>query len=496
MKLFSSLLLIAAAVISASAQSPDKILKTAQKALGGEKVLLAERSVSATGRVTRLSDGATGNYTLRTAEPAYFSERFEINGFEIETGTNGRSSWERNSRDGLRTLTGEASIEMRARAAYLNHLWLERKREKSKASFSGQAMVDGRLANVVTLTTIRGVAIKIYIDPSMGLPVRDEFSFGSQTYLRDHGDYRPAGVAVKPFLERVTHNGETYEIRFDSIETNKEVDLAFFNFPVISKEPLPYIRQLLIELQANEDRIEAILDTYSFTQKIVKRELQKDGVLRETGSETYQMSFYKGNRIKRLIEKDAKPLNQKEQDEEDREVAKRVTEIDKRLAKLEGKPDADDDERISIAEMLRASNLINPRRERFRGRDVIVFDFEPNPAFDYKNAKSILKLFGKTTGVMWIDEKDKQVARLEASLSESYGIGGGLVAKLKKGASFSLEQERVNDEIWLPTLAEVNMSVRVLLLKGIDVNQIVRSYNYRKFQTEVKDAKVDDPQKP
>jgi len=125
-----------------------------------------------------------------------------------------------------------------------------------------------------------------------------------------------------------------------------------------------------------------------------------------------------------------------------------------------------------------------------------VFDFEPDPAFDYKNAKSVLKFFGKTAGVMWIDEQDKQVARLEASLSESFGIGGGVVAKLKKGASFTLDQERVNDEIWLPSVAEINLSVRVLLVKGIDLNQVVRSYNYRKFETEVKDAKVNDPVKP
>jgi len=145
--------------------------------------------------------------------------------------------------------------------------------------------------------------------------------------------------------------------------------------------------------------------------------------------------------------------------------------------------------------VLRASRLLNPRRECFRGRDVIVFDFEPNPEFDYKNAKSMLKLFGKMAGVMWIDEKDKQVARLEAYLADSFNIGGGVLAKLKKGASFTMEQERLNDEIWLPSLAVINLSVRVLMVKGIDVNQEIRSFDYRKFSTEVKDAKVGEPVK-
>jgi len=136
---------------------------------------------------------------------------------------------------------------------------------------------------------------------------------------------------------------------------------------------------------------------------------------------------------------------------------------------------------------------VNPRRERFRGRDVIVFDFEPDPNFDYKNAKSMLKFFGKTAGVMWIDEKDKQVARLEAYLADSFKVGGGVLAKLNKGASFTLEQERVNDEIWLPSVADINLSVRILLVKGISLNQQIRSYDYRKFETEVRDAKVGNP---
>lgn len=75
---------------------------------------------------------------------------------------------------------------------------------------------------------------------------------------------------------------------------------------------------------------------------------------------------------------------------------------------------------------------------------------------------------------------------------DSYKVGGGLLANLKKGASFTLEQERVNDEIWLPSAADINLSVKVLLVKGINVNQVIKSSNYRRFETEVKDAKVDE----
>ena len=97
---------------------------------------------------------------------------------------------------------------------------------------------------------------------------------------------------------------------------------------------------------------------------------------------------------------------------------------------------------------------------------------------------------------MWIDEKDKQVARIEAVLFESISFGGGVLAKFKKGATFTLDKERINDEIWLPSQADINFSLRVLLVKGIDINQIQKFYDYQKFDTEVKDAKVDDTKNP
>ncbi|HEX3102522.1 MAG TPA: hypothetical protein VHQ01_12045, partial [Pyrinomonadaceae bacterium] len=345
--------------------------------------------------------------------------------------------------------------------------------------------------------------IKLYFDAVSGLPIRDEITSGSVGQICDYGDYRDVSGTKQAFFNRIKLGGETYEIKLDDVKVNPQIARTEFDFPNMSGQALPDIPALLKDLQANEDRVDALLDTYSFVQKNVHRELGKDAVLRETESETHQMSFYKGYRIERLIEKNGKPLNPKDQENADKDAAKQVEEIEKKIAKADerrAKGGNDNDEengkRISVAELLRASKLSNPRRERFRGRDVVVFDFEPNPAFDMKNAKSMLKFFGKTAGVMWIDEKDKQVARLEAVLYENFNIGGGVLAKLNKGATFTLDRERIGDEIWLPSQTDINLSVRVFMVKGIDVNQIVKSYDYHKFETEVKGAKVDETKKP
>lgn len=484
-----------------SAQSPNKILKQANKILGGEKNLRSVKSWRKTGTLTRLKDGATGTFEMQATQPNFYNIRFDLNGFETESGFNGKSGWTRDSRDGLRTLTGDVSRDFQAVAVYRNSLWFDYKKNKSKIVAGGNAVnVNGKTANVLMLTNAKGVSIKIFFDAANGLLLREEIPAGETTQTFDYADYKIIDGINEPFSINFKNGADAYEIKLENVAHNQTIAKDNFNFPKISGEPLPDIPTLLKELQANEDKVDEILENYSFTQKSTARELGKDGVLRDKDSETYQLTFYKGNRIKRLVEKNDKPLSEKEQADEDKNVQKRVAEIEKEIAKKEEKAasqNADgtpsgEGQRISTAEVLRASNLVNPRRERFRGRDVIVFDFEPNPNFDYKNAKSFLKFFGKTAGVMWIDEKDKQVARLEASLFDNFKVGGGFLANLKKGASFALEQERVNDEIWLPSVADINLSIKVLLVKGINVNQIIKSYNYRRFETEVKDSKVDE----
>lgn len=486
------------------AQSPSKILKQANKALGGEKALRSVQSRQKKGLITRVKDGAEGEIVMRAAAPNLFYTIYDIGGFETESGFNGKSGWRRDSREGLRTLTGDASSDFQAEAGFRNNLWLNYKKEKAKLNSGGKANVNGKNADVILFSNLKGSLLKLYFDAATGLLIREEIPAGDSVTIYDYSDYRQVGAVKEPFQINLKIGEDAYLIKFDQIVHNPKIADAVFDFPKISGEPLPDISALLREVEANEEKVENILDGYAYTQKIIRRDLSKDGILQETGSETNQLSFYKGYRIRRLIEKNGKALDEKEQRSEDREVEKRVAEIEKRIAKQEAKtveqsakgtPD-DENRRISVAEVLRASNLVNPRRERFRGRDVIVFDFEPNPNFDFKNAKSFLKFFGKTAGVIWIDEKDKQVARLEAYLADSYKIGGGLLANLRKGASFVLEQERVNNEIWLPSSADINLSVKVLLVKGINVNTVVKSYNYRKFKTEVKDAKLEELKNP
>jgi hypothetical protein len=480
---------------AAAAQSPDKILKQAAKALGGEKALKAISSTRVKGKITRLSDGSDGNYLAQVSTPNLYYSLYDLNGFETAAGFNGKSAWQRDSREGSRTLTGDAGRNFQAEASFHAARWLTYKAEKAKLTPAGSKIIYGKNCSGVYLTTFKGVKIGLYFDAVSGLPVREEFPNGETVRTLDYEDFRKVDSVMEPFRIIMSIGEEKYDIKLEEISHNQKISRADFDFPNLSSEPLPDIPKLLKEVQANQDRLEKLLEEYTFTETVLVKELGKDGRMNEIDFGTSQITFYKGQRIYRQIEKNGKPLSPSEQEKEDKRVAEEVADLEKKVSRREEKAkagdSAEDGKDTSLAEILRASNLINSRRERFRGRDVIVFDFEPNPNYDFKNAKGVLKLFGKIAGVIWIDEKDKQVARMEAYLADSFNVGGGLLAKLNKGSSFSMEQQRVNDEIWLPSLQDINISARVLLVKGINVNQTTKYGNYKKFKTEVKDAKVD-----
>ena len=489
------------------AQSPDKILKQAIKAMtngGGEKTLRNVKSWQVKGTVIRKGDGESGKYQASVMWPNLYTETFDLRGLETSVGYNGKSGWLRDSRNGLRTITGEPSRDFQAEAAYRNSHWLDYKKEKAKLAFA-PSMINGKSVNTVVMTTAKNVKLKLHFEPASGLLVREEIPAGAVTKIFDYSDYKVVDGIMEAQTISATIDKEIYEIKLDQITHNPVLDRAAFDFPEISSEPLPDVAALLKEVKANEDKINELLEKYTYTEKITDRESDQTGQLRVKETRVFELTFYKGNRIRRLIEKNGKPLSASELENVNKNIEKRVRNIEKRETEKEKKeqkaaeadeaPDAErGGKRLSIADILRASKLVNPRRERFRGRDVIVFDFEPLPG--YKPQKDYEKFFAKAVGAIWIDAADRQAARVEARLVEAFKVGGGMLASLKEGATFVLENDRINNEIWLPTRANINLSLRILLVKGITANTLIEFGNYQRFNVDAEKEKLKDPTKP
>jgi hypothetical protein len=83
--------------------------------------------------------------------------------------------------------------------------------------------------------------------------------------------------------------------------------------------------------------------------------------------------------------------------------------------------------------------------------------------------------------------------RLEARLAEGFKMGGGLLVNLRPGAAFVMEQTRMVEGVWLPRIAQINLSVKVLLFGGGDYNQTIEWSDYKHFSGDVGDYKLDTP---
>ena len=490
--------LLATGTISVSAQSADKILKNATKALGGEKLLRSIRSKTVRGTLTRLEDAATGSYNLSARQPNLFVESIDVGGFETVTGYSGKSGWKRDSRDGLRTLTGPLSRDNVILASILSSRWLEYKRDKSRITLQPATTVNGQQVQTILLTTMHGVQVKLFFDAKTFLPVRDEIPQGDASRITDYSDYRLVNGVMEPHALTISTGNERYDVRVSEVSHNPTISQVAFDFPKVSSDPLPDIPTLLAEVSKNGEEIDRLLEKYTYVQTETHRIVDQNGAVQEKDSEAYELTFYKGHRLRKKIEKNGQPLTANDLENENKRLEKAIQNIEKKEAEKEKKAAANasnkedsEDKRVTISDILRASTLLNPRRERFRGRNVIVFDFEPNPT--YKPKKDYEKFFGKMAGVLWVDDADKQVARVEVRLVEPFKIAGGLLVSLKEGGSFVLEQDRVNNEIWLPTRSDINVTMKVFLVKNLNSTQSVVYGNYQRFNVDSEKEKLASP---
>lgn len=463
---------------AAEALSADGIVKQAAKAMGGEQALRRVKTWQVSGVITRQRDGAVGRYRGAAMRPDLYAVDVEIAGVETGAGFTGKSSWRRDRREGLRTLTGVASDAFHAEAFYRNNRWLDYKKHGAKIVYAGAGTVNGATARAVTMIDARGAKIRMFFDVASGLLVKEELPAGEGLKTVEYGDYRPVEGIMEPFAVTLNEDGERYEIKLDSVTRDRRLDRKFFDFPRRPEERLPDLDALFDQLRLRQGEVEGLREKFTYTETATSYQLDKDGLAHEKESETREMTFYRGHRIWRVVAKNGKPLSGDDQAKEGRRVEKMIRDIEAgRKVDLPY-----NQRRTKLSDLLRASRFRDPRRERFRDRDVIVADFEPNP--DFKPENSGEDFAHNLAGSIWVDEKDLQIARVEFQLVNAFKVAGGAFFAMKPGSRFVSEQGRFFDEVWLPTYTEVTISARAMLFASFGVNQKITYADYRRFDVQ------------
>jgi len=468
----------------ATAQSADKIIDQYLRAAGGLKVLRGITTVRIEGSASNPATGESGSYTLITKAPGRLYSEIVLSGTHTIEAYNGKSAW-RQSSDGLETLTGGESACLEARARYSAATLANYKKEKIRVALLGDATVRQRPVDHLQITTAAGLRQDLFIDKQSHLPAEGTApSSDSSDNEILYGDYRSVEGAMEPYQMEIHHGRNTLIVSVTRVTIDSTVDDAIFDFPKRSTRALPDIPQLLQDLDRNQKQVDSLVDQYACRQTEETDEVEGKGHTKKTVNE-YDIFYLRGEEVRRLVRKNGKDLTADEQQKENERVEKRVREYEKQQEKdggksVEAKKQKEDE--AGISSILRVSRFGNARRESFRGHDVIVFDFEPNPAYQPTNLTE--NVLHKLVGVAWIDEQARQVVRLEARFTDSMKIGGGLLASVQKGSAFVFEQSKINDEVWLPSYAEAHFAARVLLLKGMQGDFVIRYSDYKKFRVE------------
>lgn len=247
--------------------------------------------------------------------------------------------------------------------------------------------------------------------------------------------------------------------------------------PVKPDAPIPDIPTLMKDVEAHQRDLDKVRENYTFREVTQTDDLDSGGQVKKTESEESEIFFVNGHHIERLVKKNGKELSGDEQKKEQEKVQKEV----EKATKLDPGKSLHGDE-ISVSRILAIMKVSNPRRVSLNGRDTIAFDFVGDPhAQTHGMAEDASK---KLAGTVWIDEKDREVAKLTVHFDENFHVGGGLLANIQAGSSFQFEQAKINNELWLPTGGDAHLQARVLLVKGYRENIRFHDSDFQRFHTE------------
>ena len=491
-RLRSPLLLAVLLVLACNChgQEASKIIDQFVKAAGGSKALSRIQNLTLDGAIRGAGDEPDGTYTFIVKLPNRYYTEWRLDGKTQIEAYNGKSAWHESEGGELATMLGAEAAEMEAASQYYNARFLVLSKKKIAASVKGPATIGGRATTQVELTFPTGIVWEVFFDQQSHLIDVEKASIAGVAREIYYDDYRVVNGIKVPYRLEIHRGTKSYTVTVTRAAINGTVGERVFDFPIKAQVKLPDLKQLFQEIDENQKQIDKIKENYAGTQVEEETEYDKNGKVTKKEVNEYTFFYLNGDEITTLVKKDGRALSEQEQKRENEKTQKRIEEEQKNQQKKEEKEakareegkDSKEKDDPGIEMFLRVSQFVNPRRERFRGQDALVFDFEPNPEYKPKNlAEKVVK---ELAGVIWVDEKAKDVVRLEGYFVGDVHLAGGLLANVQKGTGFTFEQAYINNEVWLPTYLEAHIGVRVLLVKGIRMGVITRYSDYQRFNVE------------
>ena len=281
----------------------------------------------------------------------------------------------------------------------------------------------------------------------------------------------------------------------ESMPSSERPDLTPDAQGKLSQEQMQKLLRVVADKDIENDKRQR---DYTYIERQVQNHLDRKGNKKSTEIKTYEILEIYSEQVERLIAKDDKPLDAKdaakEEDKIQKIIDKRKNESEDTRRKREEKEAKEREEgRKFVLEVADAYNFQLLGTELVGGREAWVIQAEPRPGFEphMKDAKFLPKFHGR----VWIDKDDLQLAKMDIETLDTISFGL-VVARLHKGTRVTMEQTRVNDEVWLPKQVTFKLSARVALLKGFNIDGEQSYRDYKKFRTSSKIVSIGEVQKP
>ena len=264
---------------------------------------------------------------------------------------------------------------------------------KVGVAYKGELQVQGRNVQELELTYPNGVQWQVFFDPQTHLIVEEKAQIAGDPREIYYDDYRAVDGVKVPLQNRLHQGGADYAINVTRVGVNETDRRARLRFPDEIPGEAPRLEELF-------DRNRRQPETDRQDEGELRRDPRRGGNRIRQDRQGHQerterVHLFLSERRRGLDtgQERRQSAERRRTEERKRKTQKRIEEIQKNekkkeekeeKAKEEGKQDKENDD-PGIEVFLRVSQFVNPRRERFRGQDVLVFDFEPNPEYKPKN---------------------------------------------------------------------------------------------------------------
>jgi hypothetical protein len=225
---------------------------------------------------------------------------------------------------------------------------------------------------------------------------------------------------------------------------------------------------------------------YTFLQRNQVKEFDGGGKLKRSDLRTWDITLLEGSPYRRLVRRNDQPISPEEQKAEQDKLQASIEQRrneskeqrDRRVAEWRQKQEK---QRAPLQELPDAFNFRLAAEEPLDGITAYVIDATPKPG--YKPKSSSAAFFPKIKARFWIDKSGGNWVKLDMETLDTVSFGGFLF-RLAKGSHLIIEQTRVNNDVWLPRMASLQMAGRILLVKGIHNEYLFTFSDYKKFQAE------------